>query len=150
MNLVFFYCDNSSYFSLLRLRRKLFYPCVYIDERITTSPNTFVLNASIKVSEILKVRKRKVGIRIINNRISSGAVKKLGNSIVINILKNDFKIIEYAEDPELIYHQYKNWVKLFVDGGHGDNQSSKILDNLEYEFEIKRQLKGEINNFFSP
>tara|TARA_A100000164_G_scaffold361655_1_gene376693 strand:+ start:237 stop:680 length:444 start_codon:yes stop_codon:yes gene_type:complete len=147
MNLAF-YCDDSSYFSFLR--RKLFYPCDYIDERITTSPNTFVLNASIKVSEILKVRKRKVGIRIINNRISSGAVKKLGNSIVINILKNDFKIIEYAEDPELIYHQYKNWVKLFVDGGHGDNQSSKILDNLGYEFEIKRQLKVEMNNFFSP
>ena len=44
----------------------------------------------------------------------------------------------------------KNWVKLFVHGGHVDNELSKILDYLGYEFEIKRQLKGEMNNFFSP
>ena len=140
-----FVCYDLSHLSVYA--KNVSTPVFKLMKRILPGPYTFILNASSKVPKILKVKKKKVGIRIPNNRIPREIVKELGNPIVTTSLHDDDQILEYATDPELIYEQYKNQVDLIIDGGYGDNQASTILDYSGEELEIIRQGKGEINNF---
>ena len=140
-----FVCFDLSHLSVYA--KNVSTPVFKLMKKILPGPYTFILNASSKVPKILKVKKKKVGIRIPNNRIPREIVKELGNPIVTTSLHDDDQILEYATDPELIYEQYKNQVDLIIDGGYGDNQASTILDYSGEELEIIRQGKGEINNF---
>ena len=140
-----FVCYDLSHLSVYA--KNVSTPVFKLMKKTLPGPYTFILNASSKVPKILKVKKKKVGIRIPNNRIPRGIVKELGNPIVTTSLHDDDQILEYATDPELIYEQYKNQVDLIIDGGYGDNQASTILDYSGEELEIIRQGKGEINNF---
>lgn len=140
-----FVCYDLSHLSVYA--KNVSTPVFKLMKKTLPGPYTFILNASSKVPKILKVKKKKVGIRIPNNRIPREIVKELGNPIVTTSLHDDDQILEYATDPELIYEQYKNQVDLIIDGGYGDNQASTILDYSGEELEIIRQGKSEINNF---
>ncbi len=140
-----FVCYDLSHLSVYA--KNVSTPVFKLMKKTLPGPYTFILNASSKVPKILKVKKKKVGIRIPNNRIPREIVKELGNPIVTTSLHDDDKILEYATDPELIYEQYKNQVDLIIDGGYGDNQASTIIDYSGEELEIIREGKGEINNF---
>jgi len=140
-----FVCYDLSHLSVYA--KNVSTPVFKLMKKTLPGPYTFILNASSKVPKILKVKKKKVGIRIPNNRIPREIVKELGNPIVTTSLHDGDQILEYATDPELIYEQYKNQVDLIIDGGYGDNQASTILDYSGEELEIIRQGKGEINNF---
>ena len=140
-----FVCYDLSHLSVYA--KNVSTPVFKLMKKTLPGPYTFIFNASSKVPKILKVKKKKVGIRIPNNRIPREIVKELGNPIVTTSLHDDDQILEYATDPELIYEQYKNQVDLIIDGGYGDNQASTILDYSGEELEIIRQGKGEINNF---
>ena len=144
MNLAFI-CYDLSHLSVYA--KNVSTPVFKLMKKLLPGPYTFILNASSKVPKILKVRKKKVGIRIPNNRIPREIVKELGHPIVTTSLHDDDKIIEYVTDPELIYQQYKNQVDLIIDGGYGDNQASTVLDYSGKELKIVREGKGEINNF---
>ena len=140
-----FVCYDLSHLSVYA--KNVSTPVFKLMKKILPGPYTFILNASSKVPRILKVKKKKVGIRIPNNRIPREIVQELGNPIVTTSLHDDDKILEYATDPELIYEQYKNQVDLIIDGGYGDNQASTIIDYSGEELEIIREGKGEINKF---
>jgi len=140
-----FVCYDLSHLSVYA--KNVSTPVFKLMKKILPGPYTFILNASSKVPRILKVKKKKVGIRIPNNRIPREIVQELGNPIVTTSLHDDDKILEYATDPELIYEQYKNHVDLIINGGYGDNQASTIIDYSGEELEIIREGKGEINKF---
>jgi tRNA threonylcarbamoyl adenosine modification protein (Sua5/YciO/YrdC/YwlC family) len=140
-----FVCFDLSHLSVYA--KNVSTPVFKLMKKILPGPYTFILNASSKVPKILKVKKKKVGIRIPNNRIPREIVQELGNPIVTTSLHDDDKILEYATDPELIYEHYKNQVDLIIDGGYGDNQASTIIDYSGEELEIIREGKGEINKF---
>jgi tRNA threonylcarbamoyl adenosine modification protein (Sua5/YciO/YrdC/YwlC family) len=140
-----FVCFDLSHLSVYA--KNVSTPVFKLMKKTLPGPYTFILNASSKVPKILKVKKKKVGIRIPNNRIPREIVKELGNPIVTTSLHDDDQILEYATDPELIYEQYKNQVDLIIDGGYGDNQASTIIDYSGEELEIIREGKGEINKF---
>ena len=140
-----FVCYDLSHLSVYA--KNVSTPVFKLMKKILPGPYTFILNASSKVPKILKVKKKKVGIRIPNNRIPREIVQELGNPIVTTSLHDDDKILEYATDPELIDEQYKNQVDLIIDGGYGDNQASTIIDYSGEELEIIREGKGEINKF---
>ena len=140
-----FVCYDLSHLSVYA--KNVSTPVFKLMKKILPGPYTFILNASSKVPRILKVKKKKVGIRIPNNRIPREIVQELGNPIVTTSLHDDDKILEYATDPELIYEQYKNQVDLIIDGGYGDNQASTIIDYSGEELEIIREGKGEIYKF---
>jgi len=140
-----FVCYDLSHLSVYA--KNVSTPVFKLMKKILPGPYTFILNASSKVPKILKVKKKKVGIRIPNNRIPREIVQELGNPIVTTSLHDDDNILEYATDPELIYEQYKNQVDLIIDGGYGDNQASTIIDYSGEELEIIREGKGEINKF---
>ena len=140
-----FVCYDLSHLSVYA--KNVSTPVFKLMKKTLPGPYTFILNASSKVPKILKVKKKKVGIRIPNNRIPREIVQELGNPIVTTSLHDDDKILEYATDPELIYEHYKNQVDLIIDGGYGDNQASTIIDYSGEELEIIREGKGEINKF---
>ena len=140
-----FVCYDLSHLSVYA--KNVSTPVFKLMKKILPGPYTFILNASSKVPRILKVKKKKVGIRIPNNRIPREIVQELGNPIVTTSLHDDDKILEYATDPELIYEHYKNQVDLIINGGYGDNQASTIIDYSGEELEIIREGKGEINKF---
>ena len=140
-----FVCYDLSHLSVYA--KNVSTPVFKLMKKTLPGPYTFILNASSKVPKILKVKKKKVGIRIPNNRIPREIVQELGNPIVTTSLHDDDKILEYATDPELIYEQYKNHVDLIINGGYGDNQASTIIDYSGEELEIIREGKGEINKF---
>ena len=140
-----FVCFDLSHLSVYA--KNVSTPVFKLMKKILPGPYTFILNASSKVPKILKVKKKKVGIRIPNNRIPREIVQELGNPIVTTSLHDDDKILEYATDPELIYEHYKNQVDLIIDGGYGDNQASTIIDYSGEELEIIREGKGEIYKF---
>ena len=140
-----FVCYDLSHLSVYA--KNVSTPVFKLMKKILPGPYTFILNASSKVPRILKVKKKKVGIRIPNNRIPREIVQELGNPIVTTSLHDDDKILEYATDPELIYEHYKNQVDLIIDGGYGDNQASTIIDYSGEELEIIREGKGEIYKF---
>ena len=140
-----FVCYDLSHLSVYA--KNVSTPVFKLMKKMLPGPYTFILNASSKVPRILKVKKKKVGIRIPNNRIPREIVQELGNPIVTTSLHDDDKILEYATDPELIYEHYKNQVDLIIDGGYGDNQASTIIDYSGEELEIIREGKGEIYKF---
>ena len=140
-----FVCYDLSHLSVYA--KNVSTPVFKLMKKILPGPYTFILNASSKVPRILKVKKKKVGIRVPNNRIPREIVQELGNPIVTTSLYDDDKILEYATDPELIYEHYKNQVDLIINGGYGDNQASTIIDYSGEELEIIREGKGELYKF---
>ncbi len=140
-----FVCYDLSHLSVYA--KNVSTPVFKLMKKILPGPYTFILNASSKVPRILKVKKKKVGIRVPNNRIPREIVQELGNPIVTTSLHDDDKILEYATDPELIYEHYKNQVDLIINGGYGDNQASTIIDYSGEELEIIREGKGELYKF---
>ncbi len=110
-------------------------------------PFTFIFNANKNVPKLLSSNKKTVGIRVPDNNIARTIVKMLGNPIISTSIHDDDEIIEYSTDPELIHEKYEDIVDLVVDGGYGHNEPSTIVDCSEGGFEIKRQGKGDLDQF---
>lgn len=106
-------------------------------------PFTFILNANNKVPKLFQSNKKTVGIRIPRNAIASEIIKELGNPIVSTSVKDDDKILEYSTDPEAMHDRFKNVVDIVIDGGHGDNMASTVVDCTKNGIEIIREGKGE-------
>jgi tRNA threonylcarbamoyl adenosine modification protein (Sua5/YciO/YrdC/YwlC family) len=112
--------------------------------RMLPGPYTFILNANSSVPKILGIKKKTVGIRIPDNPILLEILKELGKPIMSTSVHDDDEVLEYITDPELIHEKYKDLVDMVVDGGHGDNIPSTIIDCTGEEIMIVREGKGEI------
>ncbi|MBA9075667.1 MULTISPECIES: L-threonylcarbamoyladenylate synthase [Rufibacter] len=110
-------------------------------------PFTFVLEASSKVPKIGGSRRKTVGIRVPDNKISQCLVEELGNPIISTSIHDEDEVIEYTTDPELIYEKYRNLVDLVIDGGYGNNVASTVVNCENDEFEVLRQGAGEIDEY---
>lgn len=113
--------------------------------RTLPGPYTFILNASSNVPKIFGHKKKTVGIRIPENNILSGILRELGNPIMSTSIHDDDEILEYSTDPELIHERYQDLVDLVIDGGHGDNTPSTIIDCTGEEILMIREGKGEVD-----
>ncbi|RYD96290.1 MAG: threonylcarbamoyl-AMP synthase, partial [Sphingobacteriales bacterium] len=111
-------------------------------------PFTFIFNANNNVPRLLSSNKKTVGIRVPDNNIARCIVKELGNPILSTSIKDDDDVVEYSTDPELIYEKYENLVDIVIDGGFGDNEASTVIDCTNGEFEVIREGKGNIEDFF--
>ena len=113
-------------------------------KRTLPGPFTFILNANNNVPKILGIKKKTVGIRIPDNPILMEILKELGKPVMSTSVHDDDEILEYTTDPELIHERYQDLVDLVIDGGHGDNTPSTIIDCTGDEILIVREGKGEI------
>ncbi|MCY1719745.1 L-threonylcarbamoyladenylate synthase [Prolixibacteraceae bacterium Z1-6] len=107
-------------------------------------PFTFILEANNNVPKYFKGKKKTVGIRIPDNNIIREIVTELGNPIVSTSIHDEDEILEYTTDPELIYEKYKDVVDVVIDGGFGELIPSTIVDCTQYEPEVIREGKGEL------
>jgi tRNA threonylcarbamoyl adenosine modification protein (Sua5/YciO/YrdC/YwlC family) len=107
-------------------------------------PFTFILDANSNIPKLMNSRRKTVGIRIPDNPITLGLVEKLGCPMVSTSLHNEDEIMKFPTDPDEIYEHYKDKVDVVIDGGHGNNEESTVIDCTGADAVIIRQGKGEI------
>lgn len=105
-------------------------------------PFTFILNANNNVPRHIQSKRKTVGIRIPDNKLTLQIVKMLGNPIMSTSVHDDDEYQEYTTDPELIYEKFSNTVDLVIDAGIGGNIPSTVLDCTDGEVNIIREGKG--------
>jgi tRNA threonylcarbamoyl adenosine modification protein (Sua5/YciO/YrdC/YwlC family) len=107
-------------------------------------PFTFILRSSNAVPKLFKNRKRTIGVRIPDNKITLAIVEMLGRPILSASLKSDDDVVEYLTDPEEILEAFEHQADLVIDGGPGGNQPSTLVDCTGGEFEVIRQGTGDL------
>ena len=117
-------------------------------KRTLPGPFTFILDSSSNVPKLFESKKKTVGIRIPDNMIARQIVNELGNPIMSTSVKGDEENMETIMDPELIYENYKDLVDIVIDGGYGGIETSTVVDCTQDEYEILRQGKGIIEDYF--
>jgi tRNA threonylcarbamoyl adenosine modification protein (Sua5/YciO/YrdC/YwlC family) len=140
-----FVCQDISQIS--EYVRKLDTNIFKILKKSLPGPFTFILESSAKVPKILGVNKKTVGIRIPSHLIPQSMVHKLGNPFLTSSIKNDDLIKEYTTDPHEIYEDFKHQVDIVIDGGHGGNIPSTVVDFTSGEIQIIRQGLGDIEQY---
>jgi len=122
-------------------------PIYRVMRKALPGPFTFILKANSKVPKIFQSKKRTVGIRIPDNKISKELVKELGNPIMTTSIHDEDEIIDYTTDPQLIYEKYEKLVDIVIDGGFGGNIPSTVVDCSENEITILRQGLGKLEEY---
>jgi tRNA threonylcarbamoyl adenosine modification protein (Sua5/YciO/YrdC/YwlC family) len=114
-------------------------------KQLIPGPYTFILPAS-RLKQLPKsmISKRKtVGIRVPDNKISLMLVKELGHPILsASVTNGDGNVII---DPEVIESHYGKRVDLILDGGNSNAQLSTILDLTEEKGVVLREGAGDIS-----
>ncbi len=105
-------------------------------------PFTFILNANNSIPRIFQSKKKTIGIRIPDNRIVMEIVAALGQPLLTTSIHDQDEIVEYTTDPYIIDENYGKLVDLVIDGGHGGNEPSTVIDCTTENMEIIRQGKG--------
>jgi len=105
-------------------------------------PFTFILNANGLVNEIYGYKKKTIGLRIPDNRITRGIVRLLGNPLLSTSVHDTADFEEYTTDPELIYNRHGHQVSLMIDGGYGNNEPSTVIDCTSDEILVLREGLG--------
>ncbi|NLE34931.1 MAG: Sua5/YciO/YrdC/YwlC family protein, partial [Bacteroidales bacterium] len=111
-------------------------------KRNLPGPFTFIVPANNKIPAMFKHRKKTLGIRIPDNRVTLAIVRDLGRPLMTTSIHEDDEIIEYITDPELIHEKYNDFADLVVDGGYGRNEPSTVVDCTGPEPVILRQGTG--------
>ncbi len=105
---------------------------------------TFILNASNRVPEIFKSKKKTIGIRIPQNEIIHALIEELQSPLVVSSLHSEDEILEYFNEAEPIEQQYGDKVDLIVDGGFSEMNPSTIVDCTGDEPALVREGKGKL------
>jgi tRNA threonylcarbamoyl adenosine modification protein (Sua5/YciO/YrdC/YwlC family) len=91
-------------------------------------PYTFILKASKEIPPQTLSKRKTIGIRVVDNKITNLIVESLGNPILVASLKDDDDPTEYKTDPELIHLKYGKLVDAVIDGGPGGTIPSTVID----------------------
>jgi len=94
------------------------------------------------VPSIFGYKKKTIGLRIPDNRISQALVKSLGNPMLSTSVHDDDAVVEYTTDPELIHNRWVDKVDLMIDGGFGNNEPSTVVDCTGDEITVIREGLG--------
>lgn len=106
---------------------------------------TFILKASNEVPKLFVSKRKTVGIRVPDHKVTQTIVERLGNPLLSTSLPQNDDFTEYMTDPEEIYEKYGKLVDIVIDSGMGDNVASTVVDcSASDGWEIIRQGKGEL------
>lgn len=109
---------------------------------LTPGPYTFILKAKRDVPKRLQHPKRRtIGIRIPDNRITQDLLETLGEPLIsISLVLPDQELPE--NEPELFAETLGNRVDLVIDGGAGGLDFTTVIDMTGAEPLVVREGKG--------
>lgn len=110
----------------------------------TPNPVTFVLKASSKIPNSFFEKKRTLGIRIPNNKITLALVKELSVPLVSTSIPLSRASVEESVDPSIIWDEYCNRADVLVDAGIAVNEPTTVVDISGDEAQILRQSLFEL------
>ncbi len=110
-------------------------------KRCLPGPYTFILEATQLVPKIMMTKRRTVGIRVPDNKISIAIVRALGRPVISTSAGFD--------DPHSIEEAYKKNLELVVDGGALFPEPSSVISLIDDVPEIIREGKGDVGLFRS-
>jgi len=123
-------------------------PMFKLMKRALPGPYTFVLPASSEVPKLYKSGKKTIGIRVPDHPVAQHILRELGKPLVVSSVHDDYEVLEYTTDPELILERHNHVVDLVVDGGMGQNEASTVLDCTGNVPEILREGLGPVDGLF--
>jgi tRNA threonylcarbamoyl adenosine modification protein (Sua5/YciO/YrdC/YwlC family) len=118
-------------------------------KQLIPGPYTFILPAS-RLKQLPKsmISKRKtVGIRVPNNKISLTLVKELGHPI-LSASVTDIKG-NLINDPDIIREIYEKRVDVILDGGNSKLELSTVLDLTDDRPIVVREGAGDVSTLFA-
>ncbi len=112
-------------------------------KHLVPGPYTFILPAARmkQLPKILVSKRRTVGIRVPDHRITQAIVKELGHPILSTSV-TEMESGEVLNDPAVIQERIGNQVELIIDGGVLVSEPSTVLDLTGDETEVLRKGAG--------
>ncbi len=106
---------------------------------------TFILPAAKmkQLPKILVSKRRTVGIRVPDNRVTMALVKEIGHPILSSSVTSPNG--EILNDPEHIAEEFKNSVDLILDGGVLHSDPSTVLDLTDDHPVVVRKGSGDVS-----
>ena len=114
-------------------------------KHLLPGPYTFVLEATPLVPKIMLTKRRRVGIRVPDNRICLDIVCALERPIISTSVRLDGD--EILVDPEEIYMRFKGLVDIVIDGGAVAAEPSSVVDLSGSEPVVLRRGIGDVEQF---
>ena len=106
---------------------------------------TFILPAAKmkQLPRILVSKRKTVGIRVPDSRITLALVKELGHPLLSTSVTNDAG--EILNDPERIAEEFHNIVDIIIDAGTLSSQPSTVLDLTDDTPRVVRIGSGDVS-----
>lgn len=108
----------------------------------TPGPFTFILDASTEIPKLFNNKRRDIGIRIPNNKITLQLIESLGHPLIGTSVHDEDEILGYTTNPDGIYERWQHDIELLLDGGYGNNQATTVINCLNGDMEITREGLG--------
>jgi tRNA threonylcarbamoyl adenosine modification protein (Sua5/YciO/YrdC/YwlC family) len=120
-----------------------------IMKHLIPGPYTFILPAARmkQLPKILVSKRRTVGIRVPDSKVSLAIVREIGHPILSTSVTDDSG--ELLNDPARIAESFRNTVDLIIDGGTLISDPSTVVDLTGDEPKVVRQGAGDISMFGS-
>ena len=116
-----------------------------IMKHLIPGPYTFILRATKmkRLPKILMSKRKTVGIRVPNNKLTLALVKELGHPILsTSATTEDGRPLSI---PDKIIELFKNRVELIIDGGILTSELSTVLDLTDEEPKVVRKGSGDVS-----
>jgi len=116
-----------------------------IMKHLIPGPYTFILPATRmkQLPKILVSKRKTVGIRVPDSKITLALVKELGHPILSTSVTTEAG--ELLNDPELIIPKFKNVVDLIIDAGVLVSEPSTVVDLTDEDPNVVRQGAGDVS-----
>ncbi len=105
--------------------------------RILPGPYTVVLQASRELPKILHSKRKTVGLRIPDHKLSREIVKELGHPIITTSANRSGQ--EPLNDPKLLEKEFGKEVDVVIEGEVLFSEPSTVIDLSEQPFKILRK-----------
>ncbi|MBZ9559461.1 MULTISPECIES: L-threonylcarbamoyladenylate synthase [Modicisalibacter] len=113
----------------------------------TPGPYTFILNATSEVPRLLlHPKRRSIGVRVPDHRITHDLLKTLGEPLMsVTLIPVDAELP--MTDPEEIRERFGAHLELIIDGGACSLEPTTVVDLRELPATIVREGRGDTAPF---
>ncbi|MBT4838423.1 MAG: threonylcarbamoyl-AMP synthase [Methylococcales bacterium] len=114
-------------------------------KNITPGPYTFILKATREIPKrLLHPKKKTIGIRVPDNKITHALLDALGESLITSTLimpDDEYPLTDPYEMKELLDHS----VDVIIDGGYCGIETTTVIDFIEGSPTIVRKGLGNVD-----